>query len=453
MIGATVRAIVGAVRYVSLRRQLQQLRQFQFMDTSEYVALQRMWLSRVLQHAYQCVPYYREVFQNLGCEGKDLADPERFYMIPFLTKEIIRREGERLASADLSRRRWYYNTSGGSTGEPVRFIQDIDFSNWDQAGKVLFDEWTGYRVGMPKAIIWGSERDIFSGRNAWWTRFKRWLKGEIWLNSFRMTESQMHDYISTINHKAPVLILAYVESAYELARFAKREKLTLWSPRAVMVSAGTLYPHMRRLIEEVFRAPVFNRYGSREVSDIACECDAHTGLHVAPTNYIEIIREDGSLASPGEVGEVVVTSLVNYAMPIIRYRIGDVAVWAERRCKCGRVWPLLKEIKGRVTDTFITMSGDLVHGEYFAHLLYFKDWIRRFQFIQEDYDYVRLLIVPTSDDFAGVRRLAEECANEITEKVRLVMGKTCRVDLELVREIAPSPSGKHRYTISKVKRL
>ena len=92
-----------------------------------------------------------------------------------------------------------------------------------------------------------------------------------------------------------------------------------------MVTAGTLFEPIRQTIESVFQAPVFNRYGSREVGDIACECEAHSGLHVAlPTQFVEILRPDGTAAGPGEIGEIVVTSLTNFAMPLIRYRIGIV---------------------------------------------------------------------------------------------------------------------------------
>ncbi|MGQ9794780.1 MAG: hypothetical protein ACUVSF_14020, partial [Anaerolineae bacterium] len=139
MILATIKTAVSNIRSIPLRQQLHHLRQSQFLGASEYATMQRTWLCRMLKHAYECVPYYHDVFQDLGWrEQGDLVDPEEFRRIPFLTKEIIRKERNRLVSSDLSARRWYPNTSGGSTGEPVRLIQDIDFWHWDVACKMLF---------------------------------------------------------------------------------------------------------------------------------------------------------------------------------------------------------------------------------------------------------------------------------------------------------------------------
>ena len=370
--------------------------------------------------------------------------------LPFLTKQIIRDNFELLKSRDLQSRRWFYNTSGGSTGEPVRFIQDEVYHVYCQSLKRHYDRWTGYEVGMPKVVLWGSERDLLLGKETLRTRVGRWLRNELWLNAFRMSEEDLDQYVAIINKVKPVQILAYAQAIYELARHVEEKKLVIWSPRAIMTTAGTLHVHMREVIERVFGAPVFNRYGSREVGDIACECEAHEGLHICPfTHYVEIVREDGTPAEPGEVGEVVVTSLINYAMPLIRYRIGDMAAWADEKCRCGRAWPLLKEVTGRVTDMFVSASGTRVHGEYFTHLLYFRDWVKKFQFVQESHTHILLRVVPAVS-LEQAKRIAEQEHAELEDKVRLVMGPACKLEIEFVDDIPPSSSGKYRYTISKV---
>lgn len=449
-----MRHMLAKVYPLSCNSELVAMKRAEHLSEEDIRKLQNTGIEKLLRHAFNNVSYYRRVLSEAGVvrESAEIA-LENFSQIPLLTKEILRSQLDELKSSDLKQRKFYYNTSGGSTGEPVRFIQDAEYKRWVRAGKLLYDVWTGYHPGLPKVILWGSERDLFMGREATWVQLNRWLKNEVWINAFRMTEDQMRQYVEVINHHKPVQILAYVESIYELARFIEREGLPVYSPRAIMTSAGTLYPYMREVIERVFQAPVFNRYGSREVGDIACECEAHKGLHISPlTHYVEILREDGTPADRGETGEVVVTSLVNYAMPLIRYRIGDMAIWAEGKCSCGRAWPLLKKVVGRATDIFTKRDGTKIVPEYFIHIIGVilkPSWLRKFQVIQEDYELIRILVVPAVE-MGTAQEEIEKDKEEVEQKVRLVMGDECRVEIKLVEDIPPSPSGKYRYTISHV---
>ena len=417
-------------------------------------------LRSLLQHAYRHVPYYADVLKESGVVTQKSVNLDRFRDLPLLDKETLQSQSERLRPDDLDGREWFYETSGGSTGEPVRFIQDADTVDWGRAVKMLFNEWTGYQFGMPRVRLWGSERDILENRESIKTTLGRWVRNETFLNAFRMSSEDMHSFVRTINEVQPAQILAYVESIYELAHFIREEDKDVYSPDAIMTSAGKLHDHMRDAIEDVFETQCFDRYGSREVGDIACECTAHDGLHVcAPTHYVELLRPDGRPAAPGEVGEVVVTLLTNYAMPLIRYRIGDMAVRSHEGgvCSCGCAWSKLTEIKGRVSDTFTTEEGTRVHGEYFTHLFYFRDWVRKFQVIQVEPDHIRVRIVP-DDSFLEYALDEEERAPDewqsdmadIREDIHKVMGDRCSVGFVFEDDIPPSKSGKYRYTISKV---
>ena len=430
---------------------LHKLERWQWLDKDGSTAMQQQRIKNLLLHAYYHVPYYQEVLKRSGViDSAGAVDLNSFGQIPLLEKDTIRKRFEDLKSDDLIQRKWYKNSSGGSTGEPVTLIQDKEFNEWVKAIKMLNDIWSGYSISEKKIKFWGSERDIFVGRETSKTMIIRWLMNLTWLNAFRMTPEDMLGFVHKINALKPIQILAYVESIYELSRFIEREGLRIHSPRAIMTSAGPLFPHIRETVERVFQAPVFNRYGSREVGDIACECEQHSGLHVCiPTHYLEVLRADGSPANTGEIGEIVITCLHNYAMPLIRYRIGDMGILANRPCACGRNWPLLKEVSGRVTDVFLKNDGSQVHGEYFTHLFYFHDWIKKFQVIQEDLQGIRVKIVPREwgDNFH--HSYAREIKT-INEKILLVMGQESRVNFEFVEDIPPTPSGKYRYTISKI---
>ena len=172
------------------------------------------------------------------------------------------------------------------------------------------------------------------------------------------------------------------------------------------------------------------------------------GLHVAsPQQVVEIVDEAGKPCPPGVVGHVLVTPLSNLAMPLLRYRIGDMASWATEPCPCGLCWPLLEHVHGRSSDILVAADGTRVHGEYFTHLFYGTPWVRRFQLIQEATDRLVLRIV--KDPAAAAASVAADMERVLRETQR-VMGEECQVEVRFVAEIPPLPSGKHRFTVSRL---
>jgi phenylacetate-CoA ligase len=256
----------------------------------------------------------------------------------------------------------------------------------------------------------------------------------------------MRRYISFINSKHPKLIGAYANALYELARYAEREGLQVLPQTAIITSAGTLYPFMRETIERIFQCRVFNRYGSREVGDIACERPDCEGLWVAPWgNYVEIIDSKGDRVPDGTEGEILVTSLTNYAMPFVRYKIGDLGMWADQKCQSGRKGPLLKSISGRLADCFVKKDGSFVVPEFFIHMVgveFNKGWIRKYQVIQKRDLSIVFRIVSSGSDHP------QEALNEIATNTRLIMDDDCEITFEFVDDIPASASGKYRYTLS-----
>jgi phenylacetate-CoA ligase len=420
-------------------------------DAGTVSSYKRERLERLLRHAHDRVPYYRSLLARHGVvEGRNVH-VERLTELPLLDKGTLRHNWQSLRSEDAEGSRTRLNQSGGSTGEPVRLLQDADYKDWNTATKLFYEGRAGHRLGEPLLRLWGSERDIMGARRSGWARFGQWVRNETMLNSFLMPVETMFEYVERINAFRPSTIVAYSESIFRLARFIDERGLAVHSPGAIFTSATTLYAPMRETIERVFGAPVFDRYGSREVGVVACEMPGAEGLVcAAPTHWVEILRPDGSAAAAGETGEIVVTPLTNLAMPLIRYRIGDLGSWRrdDDGAGTGPRWPRLDEIAGRVTDTFFTRDGTQVFGEYFTHLFYERQWVRMFQVVQEEFDLVRIRIVPGESAPTGPA-LRQETA-ELGEQVRLVMGNDCRVEVELTDAIETPASGKHRYTLSHV---
>jgi phenylacetate-CoA ligase len=312
-----------------------------------------------------------------------------------LTKQSIRSNFDRLQSRDNSGRNCQVNTSGGSTGEPLKLIQDDDFRDASAA--------------------------------------LRWL-----------TQYQLGCEVGQTHHHRPRLIIAYAQAIYELAQFVEQEQIRVVPQRAVLTSAGTLYEFMREKIGRVFGCEVYNLYGSREVSDVAWELPGSSGLWAPPwANFIEIVDEKGAPAPEGTGGNILITCLTNYAMPLVRYSIGDRGALLPRSETAGGV-QILSHVAGRNVDVFRRNDRTLVDGEYFTHLLYFRTWVRKFQVVQKSTEHVVFKVVSTNG------KPPKEDLDEITNRCRLAMGADCRVDFEFVEELPALPSGKFRYTISEV---
>lgn len=430
-------------------RYLEYLMSQERLSREEALANHQSRLKSLLVHASLHVPYYREILAESGILSKSgEIRLDRFGDIPLLDRATIRRRFEDLKSDDLDRTKWYQNSSSGSTGEPVQIIQDQEFGDWGRAVGILFDLWAGYSIGDSKIVHWSNIRDLSAVRARLRSRVAAALRKETWLDARRVSSEQMRLFLDLIARKRPAQLLAFPENLYEVARFVTNEGLEPQPPRAIVTTGATLYPWMREAIEGAFDAKIFNWYGSREVSGIAMECEAHRGMHVClPVQHIEILRPDGSPTSPGELGEVVVTCLINWAMPLVRYRIGDLAAWAEDQCPCGRSWPLLKEVAGRTRDLFVKKDGTRVR--IWENVFYRYPWIRKFRVVQEDYEFVRTFIVPDGESDSASKKHADDIL-QIEAAILDAMGPECTVEVVLTDRIDATPSGKHRYHVSMV---
>lgn len=419
-------------------------------DEKDLSYTQERHLKTLLLHAYRNVQYYSEVLEQANVIRNNEVYLDKFNAIPLLTKEIIRRCREKLISNDYATRKWYHNSSGGSTGEPVRFIQDYLYSKWRNATlRYYYEDMIGINGSyVKKVLLWGSERDTFEGTIGLKAKLSNWLTNTVFLNSFRMTEREIGHYVKIINSYKPDLIRGYAGSLHEFCKFVERKRLPIHSPKVVVSAAETLHEEMREKIEGVFGTKVYNFYGTREVGPIAGECK-YGLVHIFTfNNYVEIINNNSRLERENHEGKIIVTNLHNYSMPFIRYEIGDMAVLGPKKCRCGSQLPTLKKITGRVIEHFIRKDGTVIPGEFFIHLIGVvcnRGFIRKFQVVQEDYEKIRLLVVPEG-------AIDEHGKKEINGKLRVVMGNNCKIIWEIVDEIPKLKNGKYLYAKSLVHR-
>jgi phenylacetate-CoA ligase len=409
------------------------------------LARNRHYLDELLLHASSNVPYYARLLNDAGAVNNGHLDLSKFEAIPLLDKNILRKHMNELRSNDYMTRDWHSQLSGGSTGEPARFIHDREHTNWGNAmNYYYYKDMLGIDTKTArKVILWGFGT-MFTGIPQFKTNIEGWLTNTIRLNAITLGANDLNRYIDQINAFEPELIIGWPGALYALCLYAERENRSVHTPR-IMVSAGeTLTEVMKNKIETVFRTRLYNFYGSREISNLAGEC--REGLLHSLGHHLEVLDENNRPVKEGQEGKVVVTCLHNYSMPFIRYQIGDMAVRGPDECGCGNPMPTLSKVTGRITDYFKLADGTAVPANYFIHLIdriCKHDFVSKFQVIQEEHDSVKIIVVkqdePKDDDIAVIE-----------EKIRQVMDIECKITWEFVDEIAPTKSGKHLYTKSLV---
>jgi phenylacetate-CoA ligase len=422
------------------------LKNHQCNTLEENKKIQQKKLYKIIEYASENIPYYKKIIQEYNIQFSEDTIFDDIKKYPILTKDIIRNRFDKLYK--FRDDTYYRNSSGGSTGEPVRFYQDSDYFAWNIATKILFDEWAGRKIGEPMVKLWGSIQDILRGGQGFKGYLRQQLSGVTTLGSTKMTEKDMYEYVQRINHIKPRLILAYANCIGELARFIQKYHLSIYSPGAIMTSACVLFPEIKKNIEDVFQTTLFNRYGSREVGDIACNCEKSIGLHlISDIHYLEIVDDEGRELKAGKSGNIIITLLTNYTMPLIRYKIGDRGVLSEKNSLCRHGLPFLEKIEGRIVGHFKNKFGDIISGGFFFTILLSCKNIKQFQIIQEAIDYISINLVLI--DKTKLKNMKKDF-KEINRKIKLVMGNGTKIKYNIVDEIKPSSFGKHLYSYSKI---
>lgn len=421
-------------------RNLSSLLDSQWLSPDEIQSIQIAKVRRLLTHSYNNVPYYRQLFDDSGFDPQRFKYMDELQVLPVLTKKEIQDHGPRMISTAFNASEYYCNHTGGSTGHPLTFWQSREYEAWGMADIWRNFYMCGYLPGERKAFLWGSDYDA-TNHKGWRSRLVNDLLREniIWINTFDLNEELLERTVSLLKRFQPRLFVAYVSSATMLAQYLKDHGIDRIRPKAIQTSAELLTPVQRQLLEEVFDCPVFDRYGCREVGNIAHECDAHEGLHLlSENNYAEFLK-DGRPVAQGETGLITVTNLNNLAMPFIRYQPGDLGRPTRKSCSCGRGLPLMEMLDGRSTDIIETPSGRLLHGEFFTHLFYKISNIRQFQVVQQERDLLVIKMVPmTGFDRDSAERFLADTIHQHADT-------SLRVNFQLLESIPPSSSGKFRF--------
>ena len=335
--------------------------------------------------------------------------------------------------------------TSGSTGAPFEFFLDRAGTDAWLASYLFFLEWAGAAVWHTEVVV-ASPRHLYPpGRHVgpWAARVRRGLLGreQLWLGGPGLTAEALAREIARVARRGPYFLWAYASYAGRLAsELLDRGHHLPVDPVAVITAAETLTAPAAAAVASAFRKPAVNHYSCLEIPRIAQSCPDNPGVfHVnSERAVVRVLDSDGKPVAPGERGRVVITDLWNDVMPFINYELGDFAVLAAR-CPCGRGFPTLAAVEGRLVELLVTTDDRVVSpavlGQYLMVACRALPYVWEYQAIQREPGGLELRVVPTA-------RFTGEFARDLHDKLETLMGPGSRVLVEIVDAVEREPSGK-----------
>jgi phenylacetate-CoA ligase len=423
-------------RYVPLSRKLNRT---QYDPPGVIRARQLLQLRTLVRYAYDHVPFYRRRFDDAGVRPDDVRSFADFAALPVLTKADVRGHAADLLSPLVPESRRVLKSTSGSTGVPLRVWVDWPSIEWKAACTLRADQWSGWRLGEPVAKVWGNPEYKKHGLRG---RLRNLLiERAEYLDTLHVTDETLEDFTRRVRRQRPRLIFGHAHSVYLFAQYLERTGQHVPRPAGIITSAMTLHRWQRELIEGVLACKVTDRYGCEEVSVIACECEEHRGYHAsADSVYVEV--EGASSDAATASGPLLVTDLTNFAMPLVRYRLGDTGTLSDRRCDCGRTLPLIEQLNGREADYLTTPEGVQISGVSLTE-----------NFILEIPGVEQVQIIQHAGDRFTLRVVREKGfepygAAQCRQVFRKLFGDRARCALEYVDRIPREANGKYRFCIN-----
>lgn len=407
----------------------------------------------ILNHAYRQVPFYRDLLDKTGIKPRDIRQPSDIPFLPIVTREQLTAASlEKTVAAAYSKHRLIpIQTSGTSSGKPFHLLLDFDGFNRKYALLLRSYSYLNWRFGRKIMALWNEGHEDYKpflqrspAKSLLYAlaHLKRWLPP--FQGSSKITESSGWTYWSRINRYQPYLLEGDAFTLFLLGKFFSESGLKPPPVQAISCAASASTPHVRGQMAALWGAPVYNNYGPHEMEGVGCECEARSGLHQSIDAYLIEFISNGKPAGDGVLSDLVLTDLENRAMPLIRYRIGDLIRAGISTCNCGRTLPLMHDIVGRKEDALV-IGQRLIPENEVQDRLSAAGITLPFQIIQQSEREFRLRLADHSP-------ILEEKRLAAVQALRSLLGVDANIALERIDAVAAESSGKFRILKSFVQR-
>ncbi len=405
------------------RRLLARLKKSQYFSPEELAAYRNARLQAMVQHCARHVPYYRDLFRELGITAEDIRTPADLRVLPFIDKALVRENFERFVSRKglLS----FPGYTSGSTGMPGKFLRDYHFVNFENAAIWRHFGMHGYTDTRMRRVVFTGRLIVPVDRTEPPFWFYNKLDNTLVLSSLHLSPENERAYIDAVVRFRPEVMAGYPSAMAMLAESFERYGVRL-PIKVVFPGSETVFDHQREKIERVFQTHIFDWYGQQERVSAIGQCEFKTYHIIEDYSITELVDFDGHL-------EVVGTHLENYKMPLLRYRTGDTVLPADIACPCGRHYRTVDRVLGRMGQYILTPDGRKI--TVVNYMFQQFNNIREAQFVQDQPGAVTLRLV-TSDGFN------EAHMRHVVETARAFISPAMEIRVQIVDTIPRAANGK-----------
>jgi phenylacetate-CoA ligase len=448
--GTKMRLIHEAYWKIFKNDSFRKQRNFRALPLNEIAKHQWVRLKKVLDIAYSCTDFYKTYFDSVKLAPSDIKSPSDLLKLPITDKKTYQNNFNDIVNKNAEKMNFIPSCTSGSTGEPLKFFNDIKegpnlfaafLLNKESMGVKPFEKYNTLEIKhKPRNELINFPKDL---RLKTKTRLFSFFHPKIiGLNIAHIKPENTASILKIFRELNIQAISGYSSSILDIAQFFHNKNISL-NLQYINTIGETCLPQQKSFISEVFNCPVYRDYSSSECLHMGSECKISDGYHMDAYNYFFEFLKDGRPAKENEHGDIVVTNLNNRVFPFIRYKIGDTAILAEHQCGCGNNFPLVKNIHGRNNDSIKTLAGREMSGINIP--LQFDsmyDYIKQYQLIQVSDQVLLVKIVPTE-------LMNKNKVFEISELLYSALDRSIKINIELVKDILPCNSGKKKLIITK----
>ncbi|MCG2587070.1 phenylacetate--CoA ligase family protein [Rhodohalobacter sulfatireducens] len=421
------------IEIAQLFRFLKRSKAFTYQQLVEH---QNEKLRSIIRHAYQHVPYYRELFDEHGIKPSDIQTVEDLPAIPVLTKKIIRDRYNDLIAENAGQFKPYQNQTSGSTSVPTKFLQGKNISIARFAFFWRIWNMAGYRPYMRWAQVDGMH--MGSKENLW--NHNRMLNS-LQISAYNLDHQNCGRILDKLLEFKPKILRGYPTALYTLARHIDHNSYKISLPlKSIITYSENLPPEYRSKITHVFSCPVFDLFSQWEGVCLISECEQNQLHHHMEYSAMELLDENSQPVGDKVEGEITATSFYNYSMPFIRYKTGDLATWGNSSCECGMDHKVVENISGRMVYVLFDTEGNLVPFQRFQIYSFvseeYAEGLFQAQIVQDSLDKVQVYLVVKN------RSNSERIEKEFAKSIKSRLGDKMNIEFVYTDRIPKKKSGK-----------